>query len=614
MENVLPLEKGSNPIQAEQFMKIQSEKNALFVEKIYTGVLIFGLFLMPMTIAKAQARGVAVKVKSSNGQTTEVKLYDGSFALVIGESNYTNGWDNLAGVASDVIAVKQILEIGGFKVETAENLNSSDFDVRIKKFVDDYGFEPNNRILIYYAGHGHTLKSSGDGRELGYVVPVDAPDPSKDEKGFRRKAISMDTIQNYAKEIQAKHAMFIFDSCFSGKLVSRNAIVIPPIIEESVAYPVRQFITAGAANQPVPDESIFRRSFVRGLEGEADRNKDGYITGTELADFLKEKVTNYSNRSQTPQYGKINDVELDKGDFVFVAGNSSGAVISNPPVINNRPVINVEGEFWNAIKDSTDVEDFKLYEKTYPNGTYIALADLKIKRLSKLVPGTLISNRLGMKFAYIPPGSFQMGDSSFGPAQLAEGSSVPLHMVTLTRGFYMGITEVTQAQWLAVMGSNPSTVKNCETCPVEQVSWDEVQQFISKLNARGEGGYRLPTEAEWECAARAGMTVDIAENIISLAWYSDNSGFRPHEVATRQPNGWGLYDMHGNVHEWVQDWDGGFSREAVTDPIGVSSGSTRVLRGGSFGNAASNLRMAFRSREAESFRSFAVGFRVVRTK
>ena len=278
-------------------------------------------------IVFAQTRGAGnIKIKKPDGKTEEVKLYDASYALVIGNGKYTNGWDNLPGVGSDVAAVKKVLADQGFNVETAENLSSRDFSNRIQQFIDDYGYQPNNRLLIYYAGHGHTLKSTGDGRDLGYVVPVDAPLPSKDELGFKRKAIPMDDILNFAKKIQAKHALFVFDSCFSGRLVSRGEIAVPPIIQESIAYPVRQFITAGAANQPVPDESIFRRSFVRALEGEADRNVDGYITGTELAEYLKEKVTNYSNRQQTPQYGKINDIELDKGDFVFII-----------PKIQNQP-------------------------------------------------------------------------------------------------------------------------------------------------------------------------------------------------------------------------------------------------------------------------------------
>ena len=346
-------------------------------KKRFTTVILLLFLLLNTFTAFAQTnRGAAnVKVKMTNGKTEEIKLYDASYALVIGNGKYTSGWDNLPGVASDVTAVKTVLENQGFTVETAENLASRDFSNRILQFIDDYGYEPNNRLLIYYAGHGHTLKSTGDGRDLGYVVPVDAPLPSKDELGFKRKAIPMDDILNFAKKIQSKHALFVFDSCFSGRLVSRGEIKVPPIIQESIAYPVRQFITAGAANQPVPDESIFRRSFVRALEGEADRNADGYITGTELAEYLKEKVTNYSNRQQTPQYGKINDIELDKGDFVFV--------IPKITADNSEKSSPVEREFWEAIKNSIDADDFRLYKQKYPNGIYTNLADLKIKQLTR---------------------------------------------------------------------------------------------------------------------------------------------------------------------------------------------------------------------------------------
>jgi len=603
------------------------------------------LLLISLSIAQAQTRGVGVKVKTSDGQTKEVKLYDGSYALVIGESNYTNGWDSLAGVSSDVIAVKQILESGGFKVETAENLTSRDFEARIKKFTDDYGYQANNRILIYYAGHGHTLKSSGDGRELGYVVPVDAPNPAGDETEFRRKAISMDKIQTFAKEIQSKHAMFIFDSCFSGKLVSRNAIVIPPIIEESVAFPVRQFITAGAANQPVPDESIFRRTFVRALEGEADRNQDGYITGTELADFLKEKVTNYSNRSQTPQYGKINDVELDKGDFVFVTGNKSGAEsngsnapsnLVNDPNAGERAVweqikastnrvdfqafiklfpngiyigeakVRYEKVWWDSIKDSSNKGDFDNYLLDFPSGQYAVAARFAIERLKPAITvGMSVTNSLGMKLMGVPAGAFEMGSN--------RNAREIVFTARLSQGFYIGRTEVTQAQWMAVMGSNPSFFKDCgDNCPVEGVSWDDVQEFIRKLNAKGEGTYRLPTEAEWEYACRAGTTGDYAGDLDAMAWYKANVGGKMHEVATKLPNAWGLYDMHGNVWEWVQDWYGYYPCLSATDPTGAPSNSVRVIRVGSWYDDADYLRSANRNWTEPSTRNQAIGFRLVR--
>lgn len=318
-------------------------------------------------------RGAAnVKIKTDSGQTQEIKLYDGSYALVIGMSAYTNGWDKLEGVKTDVSEVSRVLQTNGFKVEAEANLSADALKARIEKFISDYGFSPNNRLLIYFAGHGHTMKAS-DGRDLGYIIPIDTPLPEKDELGFRRKAISMDTVQNYARMIESKHALFIFDSCFSGKLISRSNSVVPPVIKEDVTYPVRQFITAGAANQPVPDDSIFRKAFVRGLEGEADVNGDGYITGSELASYLKEKVTNASERMQTPQYGKIRDIDLERGDFVFSLNKETA-------VSGVRK--EVEKEFWDSIKDSQDADYFRLYKEKYPNGVYVPLADLKIKQLS----------------------------------------------------------------------------------------------------------------------------------------------------------------------------------------------------------------------------------------
>ena len=310
--------------------------------KTTIGLITSIFILVSVSFAQTNRGAGNIKVKTDGGQTKEIKIYDGSYALVIGESDYTNGWDKLPGVKTDIAEVRSALERQGFKVESEINLTGEQFKTRVDRFINDYGYGANNRLLIYFAGHGHTQKSN-DGRDLGYIIPVDTPLPEKDDIGFRRKAVSMDTIQSYARQIEAKHALFVFDSCFSGKLISREKITIPPVIQEDVAFPVRQFITAGAANQSVPDDSVFRKAFVRGLNGEADRNGDGYITGSELADYLKEKVTNASDRTQTPQYGKIRDIDLDRGDFVFTVNkispppepdqmkpNSSGSALDTP--------------------------------------------------------------------------------------------------------------------------------------------------------------------------------------------------------------------------------------------------------------------------------------------
>ncbi|MDL2330339.1 formylglycine-generating enzyme family protein, partial [Desulfosarcina sp. OttesenSCG-928-A07] len=195
-----------------------------------------------------------------------------------------------------------------------------------------------------------------------------------------------------------------------------------------------------------------------------------------------------------------------------------------------------------------------------------------------------------------------------------EGES-PQHKVTLTRSFFIGKYEVTQAEWIVVMGNNPSKYKG-RNHPVEQVSWNEAQAFISALNQKeGITAYRLPTEAEWEYAARAGSTTtysygDNARQLGQYAWYDSDTGTQP--VGQLQPNKWGLYDIHGNVLEWVQDWyeEGYYANSSEIDPQGPPSGSYRVIRGGGWYNHADGCRSAIRSGVSPDGRSGSLGFRV----
>jgi len=244
------------------------------------------------------------------------------------------------------------------------------------------------------------------------------------------------------------------------------------------------------------------------------------------------------------------------------------------------------------------------------------------KRPPKRLPISL-TNSIGMEFVYIQPGTFMMGSPT---NEHDRRDNENQHRVTLTHGFYMQTTEVTQGQWKAIMGSNPSKFKNCGVdCPVEKVSWNDVQSFIHKLNQReGSGIYRLPTEAEWEYAARAGSKTafangDISEtecgydsNLDAIGWYCGNAS-KTHPVAQKQPNAWGLYDMHGNIFEWCQDWLGNYPSGSATDPTGPSGGSRRVLRGGSYGFYTWVCRSAFRGEgEDPGDRSKHTGFRLLR--
>ncbi len=227
-----------------------------------------------------------------------------------------------------------------------------------------------------------------------------------------------------------------------------------------------------------------------------------------------------------------------------------------------------------------------------------------------------VKNKLGMTFVYIKPGTFFMGSPL---EEDGRSSNEDLHMVTLTKGFYMQTTEVTQGQWKAVMGENPSKFEDCgDKCPVEQVSWKDVQEFIEKLNQReGREIYRLPAEAQWEYACRAGSAVSYyfghdPKELGQYAWYWYNSEEKTHPVGALKPNAWGLYDMSGNVREWCLDWKGDYPTDPVADPVGPENGSGRVVRGGGWSSFAQYCRSASRGYGTPDDRSYDLGFRLVR--
>ncbi len=215
---------------------------------------------------------------------------------------------------------------------------------------------------------------------------------------------------------------------------------------------------------------------------------------------------------------------------------------------------------------------------------------------------------LNLEMIAVTGGTFTMGSSN------SESDESPPHTVSVGN-FYMGKYEVTQAQWYAVMKNSPSRFGNCNNCPVENVSWNDIQEFLQKLN-RGTGkNYRLPTEAEWEYAAKGGQGYTYAgsDNIDQVAWYDGNSGSKTHPVGQKKPNGYGLYDMTGNVWEWCSDWYSSdyYESSPAANPQGPSSGSDRVLRGGSWGYDAQDCRVANRIFNGPDCRDLNGGFRVV---
>ena len=239
-------------------------------------------------------------------------------------------------------------------------------------------------------------------------------------------------------------------------------------------------------------------------------------------------------------------------------------------------------------------------ENYIPKGWSWADIDLALNQ-------TITVNGVTFNMIFVRKGNFDMGSTEYDNEQ-------PVHSVTLTKSYYMGETEVTQELYKAVMNTNPSYYSS-DLCPVERVSWNDCQTFITKLNSLTGLTFRLPTEAEWEFAARGGndsqgYTYSGSNTIGNVACYSDNYSYGHNVVKTKSPNELGIYDMSGNVYEWCQDWYGSYSSGSQKDPTGPTSGSQRVLRGGGWSGTATCCRVAHRNYNTPTSRNHDIGFRL----
>ncbi len=624
-----------------------------------------------------------VSIRDRQGQ--EVGWYDGSYALLIGVSDYTADWPDLESVRGELAEVRRELEAHGFQVEEApDDPTKGELKDAVEGFIDAYGFGSRNRLLVFFSGHGYSF----EGDDRGFLVPSDAPDPRVDRLGFLRKALPMSDVIAWARRIEAPHVLFLFDSCFSGTVFKAKALPeIPPHIAAATAKPVRQFISAGDAGQTVPAKSVFTPHFTRALGGEGDLDGDGFVTGTELGMYLHRSVLAY-RQGQTPQYGKILDPDLNEGDFVFRLPRRPAPPpppsIATADLLRRAAEIEADKRRWDdwlaGLRDQVaEAEAFERRDvpaelkaefwqrlvESYTEDDPYSTEDEKLRararerlghwRQAVRVPapqppapalraGDLLEDpKTGMRLRYIPAGRFRMGSPADEQGRFDREI---LHDGELTRGFWIGETEVTQGQWRQLMGNQPSHHSSCvDDCPVENVSWWDAVTLANRLSSKAglencyalsgcqgtpgeEGyscaevalkglgcrGYRLPTEAEWERAARAGTRTPFwtGENLTTdQANYQGNKR-RTVKVRSLAANPWGLYEVHGNVWEWVWDWYGAYPADRVRDPVGPSDGTLRVFRGGSWLSIARSGRAASRDAFVPGFRGFSLGFRLSR--
>ncbi|MEG3619783.1 caspase family protein [Magnetovibrio sp. PR-2] len=284
-------------------------------------ILLVGLLAFPIAV-QARSRGLSVELRTSETANAPlaktVKLYQRSYALVIGNDDYTNGWPRLSNAVKDAQDVAEALGNMGFDVTLKTDLNSRQLVTVLEDFIYSKGADKEARLFLWYAGHGHTLNGEG------YLVPTDAPRPKAGAK-FKRKALSIRRFGEYMRDAESKHVFTIFDSCFAGTVFDSARAMPPEAITRATTFPVRQFLTSGDADQEVSDNGDFAELFIRAVKGDerADANGDGYVTASELGLFLTDRVTNLTRSRQTPKYGKLLDKDYDRGDFVFRLASAS---------------------------------------------------------------------------------------------------------------------------------------------------------------------------------------------------------------------------------------------------------------------------------------------------
>ena len=252
-------------------------------------------------------------------------LYKKSYALLIGIWDYMKGWERLSpeNIENDLETVAKALKAHNFITKKVVNPTYKEIIEELNQFKNNYGLDKNNRLLFYFSGHG----MSRHNHEIGYIVPKDAPFPDTwgNKREFLKRAVSMEYFVTLAKELESRHGLFIFDSCFSGTIFRTGRGGSLQAILEKKELPVRLFISSGKANQRVPEQSLFTRAFVEGIKGQADLIKDGFITGRELFEYIKTKVE-FNRPDQNPQMGTVKVPGYDdEGEYIFFVNEPHAA-------------------------------------------------------------------------------------------------------------------------------------------------------------------------------------------------------------------------------------------------------------------------------------------------
>lgn len=591
--------------------------------------LIFSVLLISVPVTSQIKRGVQVREKPI--AQTEKRT-----ALVIGNGEYQNT-TQLQNPVNDATDVAEALGELGFEVLFAKNADKR----QMEKLMREFGFKlaaSKGVGLFYYAGHG--LQMNGEN----YLLPVEADIPAEDEVKYA--GVSLRFVLDKMESAKNSLNLVILDACRNNPFArswrnyrsvggNKGLAQIEPQTGTLVLYATQPGNVAsdGAGKNGLFTAALLKQmrvpnleydQMVRLLSREVYENSRGKQTpwkeGNSLVDFYFSKNASDNQRSERAQ-PEVAVMEKDR----FTVEREAWLLVANSNSVNDvraflkefpnganaaKAKILLEQFVWDSVKNSNDKAKVKAYLDEFPNGASTSIARIKLRQLETVsvpittnnselnltinsVPksnksvavGTVRKNSIGMELVYIPAGEFMMGSES------GKSDQKPVHKVTIKEGFWMGKYEVSIGEWKKLMGNIPKELNNAEAKfkesddqPVIYVSWIDAKEFITKLNAKNDGfEYGLPSEAQWEYAVRAGTNTKFAFGD-SLDTKQFNNSDKTTPVGSYKPNVWGLYDMHGNVAEWVEDiyayYDTSLKDESPN--IGITYWSERIIRGGSY--------------------------------
>jgi formylglycine-generating enzyme required for sulfatase activity len=591
-------------------------------------------------------------------------------ALVIGNSNYQAA--SLRNPVNDAHDIAVRLRELGFDVLERKNLTTRQISGVLYDFKNR--LTPGAVALVFYAGHGLQIKGENyfPAVDADITSEDDVPNQSLslkqilatlDSAKTRLNLLFLDACRNnpYASNVRSTIKGLARVSAPSGTLISyatKPGSVAADGDERNGLY-TSKLLVKMQGNLPI---ELALKQVVAEVRKDSSGKQEPWMEGSIDGEFCFSGCSNTNppaisvpvlptrtaEQIEDEYWGSIQDSHdvysfeqyrqlYPKGRYLNIANlkisqlsrqAQANPVVIVPSIEPPAPTIKtkeqIEDEYWVVIKDSSETSSFEQYRILYPNGRYINVANLKISQLNKLAqplkptePTRLV---IEPEFVVVPAGNFQMGclpGGVFSRDGSCAEDETPSHSVSVS-AFQIGKFEVTQGQWQSVMGSNPSDFKKCgDNCPVENVSWMDIGIFIQKLNSITGKQYRLPSEVEWEYACRANKNNVYcgANDVEVVAWYKSNAESKTHKVGEKEANGFGIYDMSGNVWEWVQDCWYDHYKDAPNNNsarLACASDGMRAIRGGGENNNSRNVRAANRIGFPPTVRNNSFGFRLAK--